>query len=454
MSPAMRANQLPRPLAPTSPGRELVGSTHAAQAVRPSRLWLGESAPVRMICAAMNFITALTSVRVVQRLLVPGISVEDTTTWSGAWSLVMEGRGRSVYQPAAQMLAQQRWISVSSPDGIAAWAFPPPHTFLMSPLGLLTPFRTYVLLSIASALVWLCSVRSMARWTLGRPVPWSRDASALFVASALSFSPVIGTIRYGSFSILVVGALWQVIKRIDKPFITRSQFLRVTLWLAAAALKPQMILFLMLGFVRRRFRVALGAGVLLSVLTIGICTFTGWGLIGDWVAVNKAIGTRNSGAALDRMWTLRGVLTRSLGSGMFVNAIWGVGLVATVLMLGWLWHRATNSNRMFGAVAASLALQCVGFPYQSSYDAVLLVPAVLLAYDVARRRSPTLARALGGFSVAASAVVLSGAWEEQLPGLDWRVPLPAMGVWLIAAFVVAIAMRGASSKRSVALTTG
>jgi hypothetical protein len=401
----------------------------------------------------MNFATALTFVRVLQRLFVPGISVEDTTTWSGAWSLVLEGRGRSVYQPAAQMLAQQRWISVSSPDGVAAWAFPPPHTFLMSPLGLFSPFRTYVFLTIASALVWVSSVRSMVIWANRRPASWSRDASALFVAAALSFSPVMGTIRYGSFSILVAGALWQVIARLEEPVPKRSQLLRASVWLATAALKPQMILFVTLGFVRRRFRVAVGAGVLLSALTVVICTFAGWGLIGDWVAVNKSISTKNSGAALDRMWTLRGVLTRAVGTGIVVNVVWVGGLIVTAAVLGWLWHRATNSNRMLAAVAASLALQCVGFPYQSSYDAVLVVPAVLLAYDVARRSSPWLGRVLGGFSVAASAVVLSGAWDERLPGLDWRTPLPAMCVWLVALLVVAIALREALATPSEARST-
>ena len=71
-------------------------------------MWWGEAPRVRLLCGGLNMFTALTFVQVLRRLFVPGISVEDTMTWWGAWSIVLDGRGRTVYQPAAQLVAQRR----------------------------------------------------------------------------------------------------------------------------------------------------------------------------------------------------------------------------------------------------------------------------------------------------------------------------------------------------------
>lgn len=404
-------------------------------------MWWGEAPRVRLLCGGLNMFTALTFVQVLRRLFVPGISVEDTMTWWGAWSIVLDGRGRTVYQPAAQLVAQRRWISIGSPGEVAAWAFPPPHTFAFSPLAMLSPWGLYALLSVLSAVVWLGTVRSMAKWARGRSVAWSADAVAMFVAAALAFSPAMGTIRYGSFSILVVAALWRVFCLVELPSTTPGRGAKAAFWLAFAALKPQMILFAGLGLLRRRFRIVAGAGIILSILTVAICSVVGWGLLGDWFAINRSYTAKNVGAAVDRMWTFRGVLTRVFGVGHTVTIVWQLVFVATLVCLAVLWHRARNADRFLTVLAASLALQCVGFPYQSSYDAVLMVPSVLLAIEVARRVAPKLARILGACSVLSAAFVLSGAWNERLPGLFWRFPLPAILVWAATGLVLTIAIR-------------
>ena len=411
-----------------------------AQRQRMSSAWFGTSLRCRVFCGAMNFVTAMTFVQVVRRLFVRGISVEDTVTWWGAWSIVLDGRGRSVYQPAAQMVAQRQWIVIDSPAQVAAWAFPPPHTFLFSPLARLSPWGIYALLTFGSAVVWLLMIRSMMQWARARR--WTPDATAIFASSALAFSPAMGTIRYGSFSILVVGALWNVFRLVECPGSDRGRIARASIWLAFAALKPQMIVFSALGLARRRFKVVLGSGAVLGSLTVVICSFVGWGLIGEWFEVNTGLATadKNVGAPIDRMWTFKGVLTRVLGDGSTTTIGWQLLFVLSVATLAFLWNSARTADGLLGAFAASMALQCFGFPYQSSYDAVLLVPAALLALDVGRRRCPRLAKTLTGCCVMGAAFVLSGAWNESLPGLTWRFPLPAMFVWIATGLIVAIAL--------------
>ena len=411
-----------------------------AQRQRMSSPWFGASLRCRVFCGCVNFVTAMTFVQVVRRLFVRGISVEDTVTWWGAWSIVLDGRGRSVYQPAAQMVAQRDWIAIESPSQVAAWAFPPPHTFLLSPLARLSPWGIYALLTLGSAAVWVLMIRSMVRWARARQ--WTPDATAFFASSALAFSPAMGTIRYGSFSILVVGALWNMFRLVEAPGSDRSRIARASIWLAFAALKPQMIVFSVLGLVRRRLKVVVGSGAVLGALTIVICSFVGWGLLGDWFAVNRGLATadKNVGAPIDRMWTFKGVLTRLIGDGFATTAGWQLVFVLSVATLAFLWSRARTADGLLGAFAASMALQCFGFPYQSSYDAVLLVPAALLALDIGRRRSPTLAKILAVCCVVGATFVLSGAWNEGLPGLTWRFPLPALFVWVATGLIVVIAV--------------
>lgn len=411
---------------------------------KESSVWLGMTRHVRLVCGALHFLTALTFVQVIRRLFVRGISVEDTMTWWGAWSVVLDGRGRSVYQPAAQMAAQRRWIWVANPSDVAAWAFPPPHTFLFSPLAVMSPWALYATLTVVSAVVWILTVRSMARWARGRGDAWSVDAVALFAAAALAFSPAMGAIRYGSFSILVVAALWQVLRLVESPDRSWRRTVRAALWLAIAALKPQMVILTGLGLLRRRVKTAVVAAALLSMVTVLICSVVGWGLLNDWFAINRSITQKSAGAAVDRMWTFRGVLTRAFGPGPNATIVWQLVFVATLGCLAVLWHRAASADRFLTAFAASLALQCFGFPYQSSYDAVLLVPAVLLAVEVGRRVAPLLAQILSVLSVFAASFVLSGAWNERLPGLAWRVPLPAMFVWATCVLIVAIAARASA----------
>ncbi len=406
----------------------------------------GESSWVRATVALFYLVTAVGFIRVLQRLTVPGIGLEDTPVWTSAFRVVLRGNGANVYDPATQIESMRPWISVATPDRAPLWAFPPIHTFVMSPLGLLSPLQFYAVLTVVSALLWCRTARSLMRWVATRPVPWSRDATALVGATTVGFTPAMGSIRYGSFSVLVLAALWTGIRRtlLDDATQQTGALATALMW-ASAALKPQMIVFIMIAALRRRTREVVGAGLIVGVASLVIAIVVRPSLrpsmLAGWVRVNVAIGTEAPGAAINRMWTVRGVLTNLLGAqSHVVTGLSAMALVSGLGLLVWLGWRSVTPARLASTFAVALCLQCTVFPYQSSYDAVLLVPSAVLAIDAGRRYAPRMCTLIGGVSVASTLLVFSPAWEEQLPGLTWKVSLPAMIVWIVSALVIGSAL--------------
>ncbi len=417
----------------------------------------GEATWVRATVGSLYAITLISYLRVLQRLTVSGIGLEDTPVWTSAFRIVLRGNGAKVYDPATQIASMQPWIPGAGPDKAPLWAFPPTHTFALSPLGVLSPFQLYSLLTVVSAFLWCWTARSLMRWVASRPIPWSPNATALLGATAVGFTPAMGTIRYGSFSVIVLASLWAGLRRTlsdssprDSMYTDRfgaasNRGVVTGLAWAAAALKPQMIIFTMIAALRRRTLPVVGAALTVAVSSLVIAVVAGPALrptlLADWVSVSATYGSKAPGAAMSRMWTVRGVLTSLLGtdSGVVAGVAGAAFLGGLALLVGLGWRSVTTA-RLAATFAVALCLQCTVFPYQSSYDTVLLVPAVVLAIDAGRRHAPRLCRTLGFVAVISTLLVFSPAWEERLPGLGWAFAAPAMLVWLVTSLVVWIAL--------------
>lgn len=365
--------------------------------------------------------------------------MEDTTIWTAAFRIVLAGDGSRLYDPVRQVESLSRWIPLNGTDHAPLWAFPPPHSFVLSPLGYLSPFALYVLLTLVSTALWVVLVKSSVTWMRSREIPWSDNSVALAAAAAMAFAPAMGTIRYGSFSILVVTALWAGIRRTLEPGGARNRA-AAALWFAAA-LKPQMIVLTMLAALRRRTSSVMGAAAALLSSSVALGCVFGMTLVRGWIDINITYSKKSPGAPIDRMWTLRGVLTRAFGDTSTVGITWVVGFIIALTVTAWIGFGAASRNRLASALAVGLALQCVLFPYQSSYDTVLLVPASLLTIDVGRHLTPKLTRAFGRFALISTLIVFSPKWEERLPGLDWGMPLPAVLVWVAVSMIIAIAVQ-------------
>ena len=368
-----------------------------------------------------------------------GSEGSDYTAFYTGWTIVAQGDGANLYDPAFQAGVQKEILGGRTFEAGLNPFNNPPHLVL--------PFVPLTALPLnASYVAWAAVQLALLGWLLWRLLTrvagdWSRDERTLLVAASIAAPPLALALLQGSFSLLVTVALLEVYLA-----LRAGGDRAAAAWLVVASVKPQAVLTTGVALLAgRQWRVlgfaAIGMLVLVLAATVvmGVGIWSSYlGFIGDYVGSFDVFSVRPS-----VMWNLRGTL--SLWSGpeiaaataSLINTIALVGQVAALVAVAWLWRGRWDASTPAFALRFSmtLVLGLLFSPHLNPHDDLLLVPAGAIAYGAVRERAegPWLGVAL---LVAPFAVlVLNWIDVNQVGGPLIRVP-----VVLMLAFVVALAV--------------
>jgi hypothetical protein len=374
-----------------------------------------------------------------------GTDGADYTAFYTGWTIVLDGNGANLYDPATQAAVQREILGGRSFEaGLNPFNNPPYLVLPFVPLALL-PLQ-------ASYLVWAVIQMALLAWLVYRlltavATDWSRPERSLLVGATLAAPPLAIALFQGSFSLIVTVAMLEVFLALRRGLDGRAGA-----WLVAASIKPQAVLAVgvaMLAARRWRFvGVALaGLAVLAAAATLafGVGVWSDYArFLGDYVGSFDVMSVRPS-----VMWNLRGTLTSMLGADVTaqqadaINTMALVAQLACLAVVAWLWHGRWDAGSPAFAIRFSLTL-VLGMlfsPHLNPHDGLVLVPAAAIAYGAVRRwrRGPWLGV---GLFAAPFAILLTNPLSVTEPGGPFiRTP-----VILAAAFagVLAVALRTAS----------
>lgn len=323
-----------------------------------------------------------------------GTDGADYTAFYTGWTIVLDGDGANLYDPATQAAAQREILGGRSFEaGLNPFNNPP---------YLVLPFVPLALLSLqASYLLWAVAQLAMLAWLVWRlltqvATEWSREERVLLVGASLAAPPL--ALFQGSFSLLVTVAVLEVYLA-----LRRGRDGRAALWLVAASIKPQAVLTTGVAMLAaRRWRLlGVGAGVM-AILVAAATVVMGIGVwpdharfLGDYVGSFDVLSVRPS-----VMWNLRGTLTLLIGPDVneaqaaTINTISLIAQVVTLGVVAWLWRGCWDvGSRAFALrFSLTLVLGLLFSPHLNPHD----------GWRSSRRpRSPTapsgLARTVGGW---------------------------------------------------------
>ncbi len=376
-----------------------------------------------------------------------GTDGADYTAFYTGWTIVLDGDGANLYDPATQAEVQHEILGGRSFEaGLNPFNNPPYLVLPFVPLALL-PLQ-------ASYLVWAVAQLALLAWLIWRlltrvAADWSRNERLLLVGASLAAPPLALTLFQGAFSLLVAVALLEVYLA-----LRGGRDGGAALWLVAASVKPQVVLttgVAMLAARRRRLvgiaAAAMAVFVAAATLVMGPDVWSDYlRLLGEYVGSFDVMSVRPS-----VMWNLRGTLTLLIGpevtdaQAAVINTIALVAQLATIVLVGWLWPGRWDVGSPAFALRFSLTL-VLGMlfsPHLNPHDGLLLIPAVVIAYGALRARPD--GRWLGlAFFAAPFVILLTNPLSVTEPG----GPLVRTPVLLMGAFVVVLAVALRTATRS------
>lgn len=397
---------------------------------------LSRTATLAVVCVAIAI--AVVYVGLFVLLLVEGRTRgADYTAFYTGWTIVLQGRGTELYDPAVQAEVQRAVLGGQSfAAGLNAFANPPYAVLPFVPLALLPLGVSYLAWSALNLLL-LVGILAVALRTIA--ATWSGLERAALVALTLAFPPTAISFFEGSFSLLVLGGLLVTVVGV----VARPTW--VGLALSVAAVKPQAVFGAGLALVAgARWRaVASGLAViaglsLAATIVLGPQTWASYLRLLTGPISSFDVPTVDPAA----MWNLRGTLTLLLGrdSSGLVNglAYLGFGVGVVLILATWLLRRPPSMDVRDPEVAVRWALTiCLAAflaPHLNPHDDVVLILAAALAWDALRL---TRLRTLLAIALATSPfliLVANGLRADAPTTLPIRVPtmlLLAVSVLLV-----------------------
>ncbi|MFB3896918.1 MAG: glycosyltransferase family 87 protein [bacterium] len=309
----------------------------------------------------------------------------DFTSFYTGWAIVRDGRGAGLFDFDLQALYQQEILAGRSfQDGLLPFVNPPGLLLLFTPLANLpisTAFIVWTLVELA-LLAWLIALL----WRIS--AAWELFERCSLILAVLAFPPMLITFLLGSFSLLMLVCILQMVFAIQ-----RGSQLGTAFWFFIGAIKPQIMLVpgVMLASSRRLMALAwicvLGIGmVIVSSLLFG------WQI---WPVYFKRIGEISGffgkfGFYPDSMVNFRGMLTSLLGSdnGLLVNQISIVALLIVSAAVFWIWRGPFQPNQpdFVLRMAFTLTLALLFNFHLNPQDGILYIVPAILFYDYLRQR--------------------------------------------------------------------
>ena len=359
----------------------------------------------------------------------------DYTAFYTGWTIVAEGHGPELYDPAVQAETQREILGGRTFEAGLNPFNNPPHLVL--------PFVPLAWLPLqASYLVWAVAQLGLLAWLIWRlwtavSGDWSRDERLVLVAASLAASPLLITFLQGAFSLVVCVAVTEAYIA-----LRAGRDGRAGAWIALASVKPQAIATLgVMLLVGRRWRaIAVGAGVGLALAAIATVVL-GPSIWADYLRfLSRYVSTFDEFSVRPSvMWNIRGTLTLLIGpdqaaaQATLINTVGLIGQLAGLAAVAWLWRgrwdpKGADFDLRF---ALTLVIGLLTSPHLNPHDDLLLVPAAAIAYRGLRQRP---GGGWFGVALALSPIVIlltNSISANDIGGLPVRIP-----VVLMAAFIV------------------
>jgi len=364
----------------------------------------------------------------------------DYTAFMTGWTIVLDGRGRELYDVATQVEVQRRLLGgLSFVAGLNPFNNPPHLVLPFVPLALLPLLPSYLVWSVIQfgLLIWL-------GWRLLTQVAngWRPAERVLMIVALLAMPPLEVTFLQGALSLLITVAMLEAFVA-----LRAGRERTAAVWLVVVSLKPQVAIAIgaaVLG--GRRWRVvAWGLGLLAGTVIVSTAVLG----VGIWPAYVRFLGAYvGSFDVLSvqpaLMWNLRGTITMLVGPA---SAAAQADAINTAALLVWIagivgitawWARrewAPASMRFQLGFALTLVLGMLLSPHLNPHDGLLLVPAAALAYGALR--TERFGPAFGALLIAAPFLILvtDPIGPNVVAGPPIRVAvviMVAMVIWIAA----------------------
>jgi hypothetical protein len=307
------------------------------------------------------------------------LAASDFTVFWSAWWLILHGRGRALYDEAAQRAAQHLLMGGHPFEGGLMAFLNPPHAALAGvPLGWLADHageRAAFAIWAAVNLALLVRLDVRLRGLLGAG---GGRARAVVTVALCAFYPVLYTISVGQLSLLLAVAALELPRCLEarRPRAAAG-------WLLALSVKPQLLApVLVLLAARRRWAVLAHAAALGAAVAAVTALVLGPRIWLDYVrsvgGLERFFGTGTP----DYMMNLRGAITRLAGGAASPDSVyvaaaaaWLAALAALAMALVRRTARAADAR---ADLALTLAVGLLFCPHLFVQDAVLWVGALAL----------------------------------------------------------------------------
>jgi alpha-1,2-mannosyltransferase len=326
-----------------------------------------------------------------------------------------------VYRAAAAAAAHgHRLYDVRFPPIHLPFTYTPFAALLFLPLTWLSWDRLRLVVGLVNVAALFGSVALSVRLAGGRTEWRSRLATTLLLGAACLWTePVQQTLGFGQVNLVL---LLLVLTDLNLPDGSRAKGVLIGM---AAAIKLTPAVLIAYLFVTGRRAAALRAAAAVATTAVLGAVFLPQASWAYWT--HDVFGARRIGNPVYvANQSVKGVLVRLLGPGLVTDLVWAV-LAAGILVVGLTWaarlHR--RGHDLAGAVVAAGA-GLLASPISWSHHWVWIVPALVLAWESARRSHAITVRAVPLVVLATFA-----AWWIAGPGVPGRSPLGLL--WLVPA---------------------
>jgi hypothetical protein len=354
-------------------------------------------------------------------MLVAATTIAACVLVAGAWRALSGERSNDV-------LLVHSWIT----HWLAGHANPytdlravnyPPHAFIvLSWLGLLPKAMVPIVwtaLNVATA--------PLVAWLFVSSVPLAHRERLLLAAMLTSWGAVLSGLWMGQFTLFSMALGLLAMRSVDRPVLSGTL-------LACALIKPHVaIVFAFWAVCGRRWRVL---GVATGVIALGLCGMAAWArlwpteVVESWLAVLVwQFGGLQPSVGSTAAWTLFVPILSDDPAGYLRTA----GLVAGAGALLWTLYSRRAGSRCGCLPLAVASVVSLATLFHRRYDMILLAPAFVALWVVARQGGHARRWLLGVLLAMHLALVIEVPWAWQV----WAGPAvqPASaGGWMAVHF--------------------
>jgi hypothetical protein len=367
-------------------------------------------------------------------MAIPGLfgnrwNISDTGVLRSVWRLVLTGHADRIFSYTS-LESEFLAAGLSGHADLNAWVYPPQHAIAFAPLGFLEPRLLYVVILIANIASWWWVLRSLGEYAGSVANEfWSPARISMMRSAGWLFGPAALSGILGAFTCMIIAAAWKVVSdclifdttrhRGTEPSPSkRSIWINAFLLLAAMG-KPQMVALIVVALF---FHSGLGRAVVIRSIGLAagslaaIALWTGPSLFSQWADTAKLFSSARLGTPRSNWWSPIPIFSDVITARPPSTLVSIMVLAVSVTIVGWPFiSNRTSSMRQNSefcnpfSVSINLAfiLTYAAATYQSMYDTVVVLPAVVLTLTIHAQR--TAARTTHGRVTTVRLAVVSAA---------------------------------------------